>query len=159
MLDLGCGSGVPVSAVLREAGLTVYGLDASPSMVAAYRRRFPGARIACEAVEDSRFFDRSFDGVVGVGLLFLLPGDAQRKLIRKVAAVLNLGGSFLFSAPAQVCEWDDMLTGRPSRSLGKAAYEAEALEVGLSLVGEHQDEGENHYFELRRPRSAPSGTG
>ena len=53
----------------------------------------------------------------------------------------------MFSAPRQECAWDDMLTGRPSRSLGEAAYR-EALEaVGLTLVGQRTDAGGNHYFD------------
>jgi len=44
VLDLGCGSGVPVSSTLMDEGLIVYGLDASPRMVAAFRSRFPRAR-------------------------------------------------------------------------------------------------------------------
>lgn len=72
VLDLGCGSGVPISEALLEEGCEVFGVDASPALVAAFRRRFPQAKVACEPVEESRFFDRTCDGVVAVGLLFLL---------------------------------------------------------------------------------------
>ncbi|WP_425606580.1 class I SAM-dependent methyltransferase [Microbulbifer litoralis] len=57
VLDLGCGSGVPISTVLSEEGLAVYGIDASESLIAAFRRHLPHAQVACEAIEDSRFFD------------------------------------------------------------------------------------------------------
>ena len=56
VLDLGCGSGVPISEVLMNAGLLVHGVDASPAMIAAFQTTFPTAPTDCSAVEDSRFF-------------------------------------------------------------------------------------------------------
>lgn len=155
VLDLGCGHGVPVSEALIHDGFRVYGVDASPSLTAEFRRRFPGAQVACEAVEDSRFFGRTFDGVVAVGLMFLLPPDLQRELIHKVARVLNPAGRFLFTSPAQICTWTDVLTGRQSQSLGAKRYHAILSESGLSLAGESVDEGDNHYHDARvvQPRS------
>jgi SAM-dependent methyltransferase len=147
VLELGCGSGVPISEALMNDGVVLYGVDASRSLTAAFRSRFPNAPVACEAVEDSRFFDRTFDGVLAVGLMFLLPAHAQRDLIRRVALALTRGGRFLFSSPAQSCSWTDMLTERPSLSLGAAAYKAVLSDAGLRLIGEHLDEGENHYYD------------
>ena len=47
VLDLGCGPGFPITQVLVDAGFRVYGVDASPSMVAAFGARFLAvARIA-----------------------------------------------------------------------------------------------------------------
>ncbi|HMI63810.1 MAG TPA: class I SAM-dependent methyltransferase, partial [Puia sp.] len=47
--------------------------------------------VACESVERSSFFNRSFDGVIAVGLMFLLSEETQRTLIPKMAAALNPG--------------------------------------------------------------------
>lgn len=157
ILDLGCGSGVPISTALSNAGFVVYGIDASASLTAAFRRRLPRAHVACEAIEDSRFFNRTFDGVIAVGLIFLLSSDAQRNLIRKVAVALNTDGRFLFTSPAQPCAWTDMLTGKESHSLGTEEYKAAFSEVGLTLVGEYEDEGENHYYDTRPSRARSSG--
>ncbi|HUP24745.1 MAG TPA: class I SAM-dependent methyltransferase [Thermoanaerobaculia bacterium] len=155
ILDLGCGSGVPISTA--NDGFMVYGIDASASLAAAFRRRVPGAPVACEAIEDSRFFSRTFDGVIAVGVMFLLPAEVQRGLIRKVAAALNPDGRFLFTSPTQVCDWTDVLTGRESHSLGAEEYKAALSAAGLSLVGEHEDEGENHYYDARPSRAPSSG--
>ena len=78
VLDLGCGSGVPIAEALVANGFDVHGVDASPTRCAEFRRRFPHAHIACEAVEESAFFDRSFDAAIAWGLLFLLPPPTQR---------------------------------------------------------------------------------
>lgn len=153
VLDLGCGSGAPISQTLADEGLNVYGVDASPSMIAAFRARFPHALAERSAVEDSQFFGRSFDGVVAWGLMFLLPPDAQTNLIHKVAATLKPGGRFLFTAPYQVCEWPDNLTGWKSVSLGVEAYRRIVESAGLILDDETEDEGQNHYYFVRKPHS------
>jgi len=84
ILDLGCGPGVPISQALIERGFTVYGVDASPAMVAAFRSHFPTMQVQCAAVETSDFFGRMFDAVVSWGLFFLLTPEVQRTLIAKV---------------------------------------------------------------------------
>ena len=150
ILNLACGFGVPNSQALIEDGFVIYGVDASPSLITEFRRRFPDVNVACEAVEDSLFFDRTFDGVIAVGLLFLLSEDSQRDLIRRVGLALNSGGRFLFTSPAQSCTWTDILTGRESLSLGADAYKAIIADARLNLVGEHSDEGDNHYYDTCR---------
>jgi 2-polyprenyl-3-methyl-5-hydroxy-6-metoxy-1,4-benzoquinol methylase len=148
VLDLGCGFGVPISAALISQGFNVHGIDASPVLTAEFRKRFPNVQVRCEAVEASDFFALSFAGVTAISLMFLLPQPAQLLLIEKVAKTLQPGGRFLFTAPHQRCTWQDLLTGRESLSLGKAAY-VEALQThGLSLVAEFADEGENHHFSV-----------
>lgn len=149
VIDVGCGSGVPITQALVEGGFEVFGVDASPTLIAAFRRRFPNVQSACEAVQDSAFFHRTFDAVVSIGLLFLLSEDDQERVICRVAGSLRAGGRFLFSAPREICEWQDMLTGRPSRSLGQKEYERILQASGLCLVRCHQ--GENHHFDAVKP--------
>ena len=147
VLDVGCGSGTPVSAVLLEEGFKVSGIDASPTLAAEFRRQFPSAEIACEAAETSPFFRRRFDGVVAIGLLFLLPAHHQRGVIGRIARALQPGGRFLFSAPRLPCAWDDILTGQPSLSLGEGAYRSALEQAGMSLHGHYVDGGQNDYFD------------
>jgi SAM-dependent methyltransferase len=147
VLDLGCGPGGPRSSALFDAGLRVYGVDASPTLAAAFQRRFPDALVACEPAETSRLFDRSFDGVIAWGLVFLLPAALQRTVIARVGRAMLPGARFLFTAPAQLCTWDDASTGRASWSLGADAYNVELASAGLTVIGEYRDEGENHYFD------------
>ena len=146
ILDSGCGSGVPVSEALVQEGHEIWGADASPTMIAAFRSRFPEAQAECAAVEESSLFSRTFDGVVAWGLMFLLPPETQKTLIGHVAGAMNSGGRFLFTAPKEACTWLDSMTGQESISLGREAYEQLLSEEGLVLVGEQQDEGENYYY-------------
>lgn len=151
VLDLGCGHGVPISQALVDEGFTVYGVDASATMIAAFRARFPDALAECSAVEDSGFFGRQFDGVIAWGLVFLLVPDAQAKLIHQVAAAMKPGGKFLFTAPHEECEWSDNLTGQRSVSLGTGAYRELVESKGLILDHEAKDEGQNHYHFVQKP--------
>ncbi|WP_194362509.1 class I SAM-dependent methyltransferase [Rufibacter sediminis] len=146
VLDLGCGTGIPISKVLLEEGMTVYGVDASPTLVNAFRQHFPHSPVICESVENSSFFQRKFDGVIAWGLLFLLPKQAQEKVIEKVSDTLEIGGKFLFTAPAEKTQWKDVLTGYHSISLGAKTYKEIVAASGLSLIEEFEDEGRNHYY-------------
>jgi SAM-dependent methyltransferase len=124
-----------VSQVLMEAGVALYAVDSSPTLLRAFRQRFPAAEAECGAAEASTFFDRQFDGVVAVGLLFLLEPGAQRIVLAKVADALAPGGRCLFTAPRETATWRDAMTGRESRSLGVAEYEGLLRGRGLGAGG------------------------
>jgi SAM-dependent methyltransferase len=146
ILDLGCGPGVPISETLVNAGFQVFGVDASPTMVAAFRTRFPQLAVQCAAAEDADFFGRRFDGIVAWGLIFLLDAGTQRRLIAKMAGALRTGGSMLFTAPRAACSWRDLMTGQTSISLGLDEYRRQLEAGGLTLIGTETDEGDNHYY-------------
>ncbi|MEJ2548550.1 MAG: class I SAM-dependent methyltransferase [Gemmatimonadota bacterium] len=157
ILDVGCGNGLPISAALVSDGFEVFGIDASLTLVADFRYNVPEAAVACEAIQTSTFFGRTFDAAVAIGVLFLMSPAEQRDTIGRVAAALNPGGGFLFTSPREPCTWSDALTGRRSLSLGRGEYTSILADFGLSLVGEYSDEGDNHYYAAvlpEQPRSA-----
>lgn len=139
-----------MTAALIDRGLAVSAIDAAPAMVTAFQQRFPGVEIACEAAERSPFFGRRFDGALAIGLVFLLPVESQYALIQRIAGALEPAGRLLLTAPRQPCAWDDVLTGRRSVSLGAEAYGRLLARSGLRLVGQHVDEGENHYYDAQK---------
>lgn len=151
VLDLGCGAGVPITRTLIDLEFRLFGVDASPSMVAEFRALFPDVPVECASVNDATFFGRTFDGVVAWGLVFLLPVADQADLMRKMSALLRPGGRVLFTAPRQKCTWQDILTGRESVSLGADAYRRLLTAEGLVDLDEAEDEGENHYYFARKP--------
>jgi len=158
VIDLGCGPGFPITEVLVSEGLNVYAVDASPSLVEAFRRNLPEIPVACEAVENSTFFDRKFDGVIAWGLIFLLAAEEQRRLIHRAADILVPGGRLLFTSCAgyEPLVWNDAMTGLESRSLGAAEYQSQLAAAGLSVLSEYEDEGENHYFDALKNVPADS---
>jgi SAM-dependent methyltransferase len=147
VIDLGCGPGFPITAVLVEEGLQVFGVDAAPSFVAAFQRNLPGIPVVCESVLESRFFDRVYDAVLSIGLMFLLKAEEQDQLIQKFAEILVPGGRLLFTSPAKPAVWNDAMTGLESVSLGAEEYKKLLGGADISVTGEFEDAGENHYFD------------
>lgn len=150
ILDLGCGNGIPISEALVNDGYTLYGIDASPTLIRSFREHFPDLKVICEPVETSNFFELKFDGVVAWGLIFLLSESVQTELIHRVSTILNPGGQFLFTSPEAGCTWTDRLTGKESRSLGAEKYERLLASAELSLTGNKTDEGDNYYYYAKK---------
>lgn len=154
VIDLGCGPGFPITAVLVEEGLQVFAVDPAPSFVAAFQRNLPGIRVTCESVLESRLFDRTFDAVLAWGLIFLLPIEEQRRLIQRFADILAPAGRLLFTSPAKPAVWNDAMTGLESISLGAEEYRKLLSAAGISVTAEYEDKGQNHYFDAFKEEAA-----
>lgn len=151
VLDLGCGSGMPITQALVEEGFQIYGVDASQKMIRAFRDGFPSAPAEQAAAEDSAFFNRTFDGVVAWGLIFLLPENLQRIVLARAASALTPGGRLLFTSPENPVIWNDSITKLESRSLGSPVYHDLLQSAGLTVTGHAVDEGENYYYFATKP--------
>ena len=66
LIELACGGGYPVTRVLREAGLGVWAVDSSPTLLATFAQRFPEIPVQCAKVQESDFFGRRFDAALAV---------------------------------------------------------------------------------------------
>lgn len=153
VIDLGCGPGFPITVVLVEEGLQVFGVDAAPSFVAAFQHNLPGTPIICESVLESRLFDRTFDAVLSIGLMFLLKAEEQHRLIRRFAEILVPGSRLLFTSTAKPAVWNDGMTGVESISLGAEEYRKLLGASGISVVEEYEDVGESHYFDAFKEKN------
>src|SRR5882762_9707257 len=122
VLDVGCGPGFPITSVLVDEELHVFGVDAAPSCAAAFQRNLPGTPIPCEAVQVSGLFDRTFDAALAWGIMFLLKADEQHLLVKRFAEILVPNGRLLFTSPAKPVVWKDAMTGIESVSLGAKEY-------------------------------------
>lgn len=106
--------------------------------------------VVCEAVQESTFFGRTFDGVVAWGLVFLLSAEDQRCLLPRFAEILVPVGRLLFTSTAEPLVWNDAMTGLESRSLGAEGYRRQLSAVGLWVRSEYEDENQNHYFDASK---------
>ena len=68
-------------------------------------------------VSYSAFCNRTFDGVLARGLMFLLSSEDQRRLIKRIASILLPGGRVLFTSCVEPLVCTDAMTGLESRSL------------------------------------------
>jgi len=149
VLELACGHGA-VSQVLVDQGLKLFGIDASQTLLKAFRERFPDVETECAAAEDSNYFRRRFDGVIAWGLMFLLPEKTQRTVLAKMARALKSGGRLLFTAPRGAKVWVDSITGQESRSLSVEDYESLLRDLGFDVEPGRMDVGENYYYFARK---------
>ena len=137
ILDLGCGSGEPVSRYLVENNREVIGVDASPGLIALCRERFPGQDWV---VADMRGLDlgRRFDGLIAWHSSFHLSRDDQRALVAVFARHLKPGGVLMFTSGDEDGERIGEWRGEPlyHASLSTADYRA-GLEAGGFSVIDH----------------------
>ena len=150
IVDVGAGFGEPLTSVLVDEGLSVWAIDASPVLVNAFKLRFPDIEIACESAEHGRFFDRTFEAALMVGVIFLLPEERQHSVINRLSEAIEPEGRLLFSAPRHVCKWKDTLTNQTSLSLGAETYEHLLEQAKFHLVASRFDEAGTHYYEAQR---------
>lgn len=150
VIELACGGGYPISRVLVSAGLQLWAVDSSPTLVTEFRLRFPNIPVQCSRVQDSDFFGRKYEGAIAIGLLFLLSESDQVALISRVAEILEPKGRFLFMAPIQIGIWNDLNTGLECSSLGQERYGALLCGAGFRIVATYVDKGENNYYDAEK---------
>lgn len=110
VLDIGCGTGTLAIAAKQRVGATgrVYGIDASPEMLARATRK--AAKAGYEVVfqngivERLPFPDGQFDAVLSTMMLHHLGPKARQQCAREVRRILKPGGRVLavdFARPTQ----------------------------------------------------------
>ena len=135
VLDLGCGSGVPIAKSLTDRGYAVTGVDSAPEMIALARARLPGQdwRVA-----DMRTLSlgRTFDGILAWDSFFHLAHDAQRRMFPIFAAHAGPGAALMFTSGPAHGEAMGVMEGEPlyHASLDPAEYRTLLDEHGFDVV-------------------------
>lgn len=150
VLDIGCGTGIPISILFNQNKNEMYGIDHSPKMIHAFQRNLPQASYECGNILTSEFFNMKFDIIIAWGVLFCFNSREQDLILSKISSHLNTDGEFLFTAPIQKAKWTDIMTGQQLESLGREQYINLFKTKGLELQREFQDSGENDYFLLKK---------
>jgi SAM-dependent methyltransferase len=95
VLDLGCGSGLPVARNLTAAGHHVTGVDISNVQIHRARELVPAAEFLRADISSVHFEAESFDAVVSFFALIHLPLQDQLPLLYRIAGWLRPGGVFV----------------------------------------------------------------
>lgn len=134
ILDMGCGMGEPIARYFIERGHAVFGVDASASMIALCRERFPDS---VWLVADMRAIDleRRFDGMLAWDSLFHLSRDDQRAMFRRFASHAEPAAPLLFTSGPAEGEAIGSYCGQPlyHASLGPAEYERLLASAGFEV--------------------------
>ncbi|MGW4519786.1 class I SAM-dependent methyltransferase [Amycolatopsis sp. NPDC004378] len=96
VLDLGCGAGVPGTALLAERH-HVLGVDVSSAQLDLARRNVPAARFERADMTEVSFPDGTFDAVTAFYSVLHVPREEQGALFARIARWLRPGGWFLAS--------------------------------------------------------------
>ncbi len=135
VLDLGCGSGQPIARALLERGFAVVGIDASPTLVATCRSRFPSAEWL---VADMRglSLDRRFDGLVAWDSFFHLSHEDQRAMFAVFRDHAAPGALLLFTTGPAHGEAIGTYEGEPlfHASLAPSEYRALLVAHGFRVL-------------------------
>jgi SAM-dependent methyltransferase len=100
ILDIGCGSAVPIARYLIEAGHRVTGIESSATLIDLCRDRFPAQEWF---VADMRTLalGRSFNGILAWDSFFHLCADDQRRMFPLFQQHAAAGAPLMFtSGPA-----------------------------------------------------------
>jgi SAM-dependent methyltransferase len=104
ILDIGCGSGVPVASSLASQGFHVTGFDISASQIAQAKLNVPSATFFCadmlSSTTNETLAPASFDAVVAMFSIFHTPRDQHGSVLDRVASWLRPGGYLLMTTAA-----------------------------------------------------------
>ncbi|MCX4744338.1 class I SAM-dependent methyltransferase [Kitasatospora sp. NBC_01287] len=161
VLDLGCGSGVPVARDLTAAGCQVTGVDISDVQIRRARERVPRAEFVRADATTLDFGGGSFDAIVSFYALIHIPLEEQPPLLRKMASWLRPGGWFLGTTGHRAWtgldeNWLDGGTAMWWSHADTPTYRAWLTRAGLVVEQEEfvpEGEGGHALFWARRPES------
>ena len=97
VLDLGCGTGVPIAQYLIDNGFRVVGIDQSARMLEIARRVVPDAELHQVDMCDLNLSER-FDAVIAWDSIFHVERVNHRIIFQKIHGLLEPRGLLLLSA-------------------------------------------------------------
>lgn len=145
--DIGCGPG-RVTAHLQALGVTAFGIDLSPQMIAVARQTYPGLRFDEGSMHALDLADGTLDGVVAWYSVIHTPPEHLPSVFAEFHRVLVPGGHLLLA----------FQVGDGWRRISQAYGHELALDA-YSLSPDHVVEqlGQAGFVEIARLLRRPSG--
>lgn len=99
ILELGCGSGIPITRMLLDQGAEVVSNDISSKQITMAKTRCsePRATFIAGDMTALSFESASFDGAVSFYAIFHLPRAEQKGMLAKIYGWLRPGANFAFN--------------------------------------------------------------
>ncbi|MBZ6377242.1 class I SAM-dependent methyltransferase [Pacificimonas aurantium] len=135
LLDLGCGSGVPIAGYLLDRGFTLTGIDYSPAMIGLARENYPGAdwRVGDMKTLPPR---ETFGGIYSWDGFFHLSVDEQRLAIPELCRLTLPGGAIMLTVGTGEGEVTGTVAGESvyHASLAPEEYDRRFRDGGFQTV-------------------------
>lgn len=159
ILDLGCGSGVPLTKMMAER-YAVTGVDISQNQIDLARKNLPGAQFIKQDMTALDFPDGAFDAVASYLALLHVPKEEKPALYANIFRMLKPGGALIMMIGQD--EWDsvpeDTLMNTPMfwSQLGEEKTEALLEAIGFTVVhssvetGDLEGQPESHLLMMAR---------
>ena len=146
IVDLGCGTGLPLAKTVKQMEMDVLGVDSSRLMIESFKTNFPNTTVIHSRLQDYVFPKTTIKGVLCWGALFHLTPDDQIEVLNNVFNSVASGGRFLFTSANEKNTTIGEMNGISFKyySLGSAAYNELAKNAGWELIHESEDDG-NYY--------------
>lgn len=143
ILDIGCGMAEPIAAYFREQGVSVVGVDSSPSLIARCRARFPEGEWKVGDMRQLNL-DRRFAGVIAWDSFFHLDLQDQRRMFPRFARHALPGSPLMFTSGPYEGEVVGSYHGEPlyHASLSPQEYEQLLLAHGFQLMAQVSEDPE-----------------
>ncbi|MCF6407484.1 class I SAM-dependent methyltransferase [Chitinophaga filiformis] len=143
VLDLGCGTGMPVMGYLLDQGLRVTGSDASYRMLEIAQRNLPEATFILADMRELSL-KRKFDAIIAWHSFFHLPAENQPAMFPIFREHLNKDGVLLFTSGKEHGEaWGE--NGGENlfhASLDKDQYQSLLEDNGFRVLAYKEDDPE-----------------
>ena len=95
ILDVGCGTGVPVAQFLFKAGFDITGIDFSEKMIRLARKNVSEATFLKKDMTKLDFETDSFDGLTAFYSIIHVPREKHSSLFQSFHRILRSGGVML----------------------------------------------------------------
>lgn len=104
ILDIGCGSGVPVDKYLIDKGFKVLGIDISEKQIELAKKNVPRAVYEVKDMADLKSGDYQVDAIVSFYAIFHIPREQHLDLFQKISSFLIKNGLILVTMGSS--EWE-----------------------------------------------------
>lgn len=163
VLDLGCGTGVPITRHLLDHGFRVTGVDSSSEMLRRASARCPEAHFLLGDMTEPDTLERigqlaPFGGVVAWDSIFHVPRSQHSRLFAALFAWLSPGAPVLLSAGGSAGEFTAPMYGVEFFYSSHAPDHTRRLleDCGLAVVvAEIDDPSSRGHLAILAIRSAP----
>ena len=97
VLDVGCGAGIPTAKFLVKKGIKVTGIDLSTTMLDLARKNVPNAEFIKMDMNELKFSENTFDGIISVFALFHVPREKHFEIFKNFFKIMKPGGILLIN--------------------------------------------------------------